>query len=221
MPMTHVDIAYSDFDAYARQALNSATRSKLRKKFAATANGGAIEMSVISDATPIGSEIYPLYRSVLERSKLQFERISERYFCEAGRRMPDKVRFFVWRRSGQAVAFVMCMLHGNAICAEYAGFDYSVALELHLYHIAVRDMISWAIANGYTRFRSSPLNYDPKLHLRHVLEPLDLYVRHTSAWVNVILKRVLPLLEPTRHDPILPKFPNYPDLWASRSTKLV
>jgi hypothetical protein len=30
-------------------------------------------------------------------------------------------------------------------------------------------MTSWAIANGYKWLRSSGLNYDPKLHLRHLL----------------------------------------------------
>jgi hypothetical protein len=62
-------------------------------------------------------------------------------------------------------------------------------------------------------FRSSGLNYDPKLHLRHELDPIDLYVRHVSSAANTVLKWILPLIEPTRHDPILKKFANYGDLW--------
>ena len=46
---------------------------------------------------------------------------------------------------------------------------------------------------------------------------LDLYVRHTSKFINPILRRLLPLLEPTRNDKTLPKFSNYADLWARRS----
>jgi hypothetical protein len=61
---------------------------------------------------------------------------------------------------------------------------------------------------------SSALNYDPKFHLKHSLNPLDLYVRHTSKFINPILRRLLPLLEPTRNDKTLPKFSNYADLWA-------
>jgi hypothetical protein len=78
-------------------------------------------------------------------------------------------------------------------------------------------MVSWAIANGYKEFRSSGLNYDPKLHLRHLLDPIDLYVRHTSAILNTALKRLLPLLEPTRYEKTLRKFPNYDELWGKRS----
>ena len=79
--------------------------------------------------------------------------------------------------------------------AEYVGFDYAVALDLHLYHYIIRDMINWGISQGYKWFRSSGLNYDPKLHMRHRLDPLDLYVRHTSTAANAILK-----LFPNYHD---------------------
>ena len=74
--------------------------------------------------------------------------------------------------------------------------------------------VSWGIANGFKWYRSSALNYDPKFHLKHSLDPLDLYVRHTSKFINPILRRLLPLLEPTRNDKTLPKFSNYANLWA-------
>jgi hypothetical protein len=217
MPMTQLGIAYESFDEYTRSALNSATRRKLRKKFKATELGIPIELNVTSDITPIIDEVYPLYRQVYDRSKLHFEMLTKEYFCLLGARMPDKVRFFVWRRAGKAVAFGECMVHGDTMFAEYLGLDYSVALDLHLYHYVNRDLVSWAIANGYKRFQSSGLNYDPKLHLRHRLMPVDLYVRHASAIINVIMRMALPWLAPTRYDKTLKKFPNHGELWGSQA----
>jgi predicted N-acyltransferase len=127
--------------------------------------------------------------------------------------MPDKVRFFVWRQDRRIIAFGLCMVQGDSISHDYVGFDYAVAFELNLYYRVFHDIISWAIANGYTRFYSGSLNYDPKWHLRQSLYPIDLYVRHTSGPINALLRRLLPLLEPTRSDPILPNFENYRDLW--------
>jgi len=213
LPMTRLNIEYSSFDDYMKRALNSATRRKLRKKFQATVHAPAIEMTVVDDIAPCIDEVYPLYLQVYERSKLHFEKLTKEYLCGLGRLMPDIARFFVWRQDAKIVAFGLCMLEGDAIYAEYIGLDYSVALDLHLYHYAVRDMMSWAMANGYKWFRSSGLNYDPKLHLRHLLDPIDLYVRHASPAVNAILKRILPLLEPTRYDRTLKKFSNYDELW--------
>lgn len=214
LPMTRLNIDYSSFDDYMKQALNSATRRKLRKKFRATTQAKPIEMSLAGNVSPIIDELYPLYVQVYERSKLHFEKLTRDYFCDIGRLMPDKVRFFVWRQEGKAVAFTLCMIEGDALYTEYIGLDYTVAIDLHLYHYAVRDMTSWAIANGYKWLRSSGLNYDPKLHLRHMLDPVDLYVRHTSPVANAVLSRVLPLIEPTRYDPTLKKFSNYAELWG-------
>jgi hypothetical protein len=216
MPMTKLNIDYPNFDEYMKRALNSATRTKLRRKFRAAAQGAPIDMSVVTDITPFLDEVYPLYLQVYERSKLHFEKLTKSYFSQLSRLMSDKVCFFVWRQNTRIVAFTLCMTEGDAIYAEYIGLDYSVALQLHLYHYAIRDMITWSIANGYKWFHSSGLNYDPKLHLRHRLDPVDLYVRHTSAIANALLKRLLPLMEPTRYDRTLKKFSNYKELWVAR-----
>jgi len=144
---------------------------------------------------------------------MQFEKLTKDFFRQIGQRMSDKVRFFAWRRGNTLVAFSLCMVQGDSLYAEYVGFDYSVALDLHLYHYIVRDMIRWGISKGYKWFRSSSLNYDPKLHMRHRLDPIDLYVRHTSALPNAIFKLALPWIVPVRYDATLKLFPNYKELW--------
>jgi hypothetical protein len=215
LPKVRLNIDYSSFDEYMKCALNSSTRAKLRKKFKATELAPPIEMSVISDVTPIIDDVYPLYLQVYHRSNLHFERLTKEYFCGLGRRLDDKVRFFIWRQGEKIVAFGSCILQADTIHAEYLGLDYAVALDLHLYHYTFRDLISWGIAGGYKWFQSGSLNYDPKLHLRYRLAPIDLYVRHTSAIFNAVFSRVLLWLEPTRYEKTLKKFANYDELWAS------
>jgi len=213
MPMTMLDIRYDSFDAYMVKALKSSSRKKLRKNLEATAGVSDIRMSVTDDAASFVDEVYPLYLQVFERSRMRFEKLTKDYFRQIGQRMNDKVRFFAWRRGNMLVAFSLCMVQGDSLYAEYVGFDYAVALDLHLYHYVVRDMINWGISNGYKWFRSSGLNYDPKLHMRHRLDPIDLYVRHTSILANAILKLALPWIVPVRYDATLKLFANYKDLW--------
>jgi predicted N-acyltransferase len=213
MPMTMLDIGYDSFNAYMEKALRSSSRRKLRKKLEATAGVSDIRMSVTDDAASFVDEIYPLYLQVFERSRMQFEKLTKDFFRQIGRRMSDKVRFFAWRRGNMLVAFSLCMVQGDSLYAEYVGFDYTVALDLHLYHYVVRDMISWGISKGYKWFRSSGLNYDPKLHMRHRLDPIDLYVRHTSVLANAIFRLALPWIVPVRYDATLKLFPNYEELW--------
>jgi len=214
MPMTTLNIDYRNFEDYLSNMLSPRTRGKVRRKLRAAERAQpTITMSVVTDVTPFVDEVHPLYEKVFERSPLQFEKLTREFLCEIGRRMPDKVRFFIWRQESHIIAFGLCTMKGDRICHEYVGFDYSVAFELNLYYRVFHDIIEWAIANGYKRFYSGSLNYDPKWHLRHSLYPVDLYVRHTSEPINAVFSRVLPLMEPTRSDPILPNFHNYRDLW--------
>jgi hypothetical protein len=216
LPMTRVSIQYASFDDYMTKVLSGNTRAKLRQKFKATARLASLEMSVLRDVTPIVDEVYPLYLNVYERATLRFEKLTKDYFTNIGRRMPDKVRFFVWRHEKKIVAFGLCMVEGSSIYCEYIGFDYNVAFQLNLYYIVVRDIMSWAIANGYQCYRNTGLNYEPKFHLRYLLDPLDLYVKHTSRVFNFALKYVLPLVEPTRYEKTLRRFPNYEELWPPK-----
>jgi predicted N-acyltransferase len=207
MPMTRLRLNYLDFDEYLK-SLGKSTRKNLRRKFRKTENAPPIDLEVVNDIGPYIDEIYPLYLQVHERSPFKFERLTKEYFCDLGRRMPERTRFFVWRQLDKPVAFSLCMIHGGTIYDEYLGLDYRVALDLHLYFYTLRDILKWAIAHGLENYCSSPLNYDPKLHLGCDLVPLDLYVTHTATLLNPIFRRVVRFLEPTRHDPVLRRFPN-------------
>ncbi|PYK12839.1 MAG: GNAT family N-acetyltransferase [Verrucomicrobia bacterium] len=207
MPMTRLPLHYNNWDEYFR-TLSKATRKDLRRKFRKAERAPKIEMEIVSDITPLIDEIHPLYLSVHERSPLKFETLTKDYFRAMGQRMPDRARFFVWRQLGKIVAFSFCLVCGDKIYDECIGLDYSVALDLHLYFYTLRDIISWALEQGLKYYYSNPLNYEPKLHLDCELVPLDLYVMHTNLLLNPIFGRFLKYLGPTRHDPVLQRFPN-------------
>ena len=211
MPMTRLQLRYGNWGEYFG-TLSKATRKDLRRKFRKAERGPQIEMQLVSDIAPFIDEIYPLYLAVHERSPLKFETLTKDYFRGIAQRMPERARFFIWLQDGKIVAFSFCLVCGDAIYDECIGLDYRVALDLHLYFYTLRDIISWALQQGLKYYYSNPLNYEPKLHLDCELVPLDLYVRHTSALLNPIFRRVIKYLGPTRHDPVLRRFPNADEL---------
>ena len=211
MPMTELKLDYTDFDQYVT-TLGASTRKDLRRKFRRIAAAEPISLEVVTDLTPYVDEVYPFYLQVHERSPLKFETLTKEYLSALGQRMPDRARFFIWRQNGKAIAFSVALVHQGTIYDDYLGLDYAVALDLHLYFHTLRDILSWSLRQGLQRYRSSPLNYQPKLHLGCDLFPLDLYVRHTNPLLNQIFRPVLKLLEPTRHDPVLKRFRNANEL---------
>jgi len=211
MPMTELKLDYTDFDHYV-STLGASTRKDLRRKFRRIAGAEPITVEVVTDLTPYVDEVHPLYLQVHERSPLKFETLTKDYLSQLGRRMPDRARFFIWRQNGKAIAFSVALVHDGTIYDDYLGLDYLVALDLHLYFYTLRDILTWSLTQGLKRYRSSPLNYQPKLHLGCDLFPLDLYVRHTNPVLNQIFRPVLKFLEPTRHDPVLKRFRNADEL---------
>ena len=207
MPMTRLELPYQNFDEYL-QTLGYVSRKSLRRKFRKTERAAKIEMEVVNDITPQIDAIYPLYLQVHERSPMKFETLTKEFFCRIAQIMPERARFFIWRESDKIIAFSLCLVCGHTIYDECLGLDYDIALDLHLYFYTMRDVIRWAIDQRLRYYFSGPLNYDPKLHLGHELVPLDLYVLHTRALLNPIFRVAVKYLEPTRHDPILRKFPN-------------
>jgi predicted N-acyltransferase len=207
MPMTRLTLAFQNFDEYL-QTLGYVSRKSLRRKFRKTERAAKIELEVVNDISSQIEAIYPLYLQVHERSPMKFEVLTKEFFCRISQTLPERARFFVWRDSSNIIAFSLCLICGDTIYDECLGLDYAVALDLHLYFYTMRDVIRWAIDQKLRYYCSGPLNYDPKLHLGHELAPLDLYVLHTRAFLNPIFRVALKYLEPTRHDPILKKFPN-------------
>jgi hypothetical protein len=213
MPMVALGIDYPDFKTFMSRVLSYKTRKDLNVKFRRAEAAGPLEMTVVRDITPFVDDVYPLYLQVYDRAELHFEKLTPEYLCRLGREMPDKTVFFIWRHQGRTVAFSMCMLENDDMYGEYLGFDYTVALDLHLYHLVIRDVITWAMAHGYKTLRSSEGGYDPKRHLRFELAPVDLYVRAGSRAVNFMLSKLLPYMVPVSYDPVLRRFPNYDKVW--------
>ena len=135
--MTRLDLNYSDFEDYLK-SLGKSTRKNLRRKFRKTESTAPITLEVRNDVTEQIDEIYPLYLQVHERSRQKFERLTKEYFCNLGKQMPERTRFFIWRQNGKAIAFSLCMVHGDTIYDEYLGLDYSIASTSSLFLYAAR-----------------------------------------------------------------------------------
>ncbi len=208
MPACKLDFNFANFEAYMKDVLGR----KLRYKYIKLNKKAPISWEVLSDVTPIANELYELYRQTHERSKMRFERLNPEFFAIIGKQMPEVARFFIWRVDGKIAAFALCLIHNGTMYHLNIGFDYSVSFDLQLYYVTIRDLFQWAVDQGLKHYVTGQLNYDPKLHLKMSLDPLDLYARHTNGLINPVFKLALGFLQPVRHDETLKQFPNFDEL---------
>ena len=203
-PSLAIDLNFSSFEEYMMTRLSKVTRKTLRRKFrVADGVSPPLTLEVLFDVERQINEIYPLYLAVAQQSDVRFEVFTREYFIEAPRLAPGRFRYFIWRRDGRVVAFSFCTIWNGTIFDNDIGFDYTVAHELNLYYVTFRDLLNWALSHGLRRYASAPFNYDPKLHLRLELQPVDIYVKHTSRILNPLVKTFAPAFEPARSDPTL------------------
>jgi hypothetical protein len=216
MPATSMALDFKSFDDYLAQRLSHAMRKNLRRKFKALAKAPPLEFSSTTDLGDDAEEALALYMQVFQRSRLHFEQLNTRFLRQLTERMPDRIRYFLWKQEGRLVAFSICLVHGGAIYDEYLGMDYRVALDLHLYFVTFRDLMTWALSQGLKTYYSTPLNYDPKLHLDFALEPLDLYFALPWPWLNAIAQPLMRYMGPTGAEPVLARFANAKDMEPSK-----
>jgi hypothetical protein len=206
-PSLHLDLSFKSIEDYMRQRLSRVTRKSIKRKLKKTAAViPRIELEVRNDCFEIIDEIYPLYVNVAQRSDVAFEVFTKEYFLEASRRMPERVRYFIWRQNGKAIAFSFCTVWGDTIYDNDIGLDYAVAHELNLYYLTFHDILDWALRNQLSFYQTGPFNYEAKLHLGLCPDRLDLYVRHRSPVINSLLKFVAPVFAPAKSDPALRKY---------------
>ncbi len=208
MPDCALDLNFATFEDYTRDQLGR----KLRYKYIKLNKRPPIDWEVRADVTELAEEIHALYKQTHARSKMRFECLTPEFFARIGREMPESARFFLWRVDGRLAAFALCLVHGDTIHHLNIGFDYAVSLDLQLYYVTMRDIFRWSLAQGLKRYATGQLNYDPKLHFKMRLAPLDLYSRHTSPLLNPFFKFALGYLQPVRHEPIIQQFPNAAEL---------
>jgi len=205
-PLT-LDLNFTSFDQYMETRLSRITRKSLRRKLRkAAATSPPITLEVLTDCRQVIDEVYPLYLSVVHNAPVEFEIFSREYFLEAGQRMPDRHRYFVWRQNGKAIAFSFCTVWNGEIWDNDIGFDYNVAHGLNLYYRTFHDIVMWALRHGLRRYNCAPFNYDAKLHLRLQPVPVDLYVWHRSPIINALIRGIAPLLAPAKCDVALRKY---------------
>jgi hypothetical protein len=211
MPATRLRLEFVGFDDYLARHLSHATRKDLRRKWRATEHV-PLQMTVQNSVAREIDAVHALYRQVLDRAKLRFERLPRAFFLELGARMPERARFFLWRSGDRIVACSICMLHEGVLYDEYLGLDYDVALRWHLYFRTLCDVLKWAIANNVREYRSTPLNYAPKRQFGLSLAPLDLHLSLARGPDLNRIRGLLRAIEPTRREPILGRFPNAHEL---------
>lgn len=201
-PTVELDISFHSFEEYA-SSLSKSTRKDLKRKFKYLEDLPPITLDVTDRLGEYLEEAYQLYLNTLQKSEVEFERLTKDFLKRISENLPGQTKFFLWRCNGRLIAFDLCLLSGNMLIDEYIGLDYTLAYQYHLYYVTFRDILNWCIANRIRKYKSGALNYDPKKRLDFRFITENIYVKHRNPIMNFFFGLVCLLLKPENFDPIL------------------
>jgi predicted N-acyltransferase len=142
LPMTRMDLDFSDFEEYLK-TLSGATRYDYRRKLKKSSTI-QIESTVVNDLNEETlNEVYNLYLQAVERHDMGFEIVPRDFFRLISKYMPGETKFFLWRINGKLAAFTFCLVSKDALLDYYLGFDYILNQQYHLYFVKFKEILSW------------------------------------------------------------------------------
>jgi len=194
-PNVVVPLPYGTMDGYLA-SLSRNARKDLRRKVKKALADGPIEARVADNVDDVIDRVYELYLNTFEAGTVRFEKLSQDYFIEVGRRLRSQARFFLFHVDGRLVCFNLCFLHGDRLIDKFIGMDYGVARKLNLYFYTWHHNVQWCVENGVRFYQVGQTDHEAKVHLGGTLVPLYFHARHNNPLVNAPLRMAARFLAP-------------------------
>ena len=202
LPNTDMRVRFRSFEEFLK-TLSPVSRSGIKRKFKQIDGKVKFDLDIVTHLDEAAlSEVHGLYLQTVRKNDDGLEIVPKEFFRNISRNMPQQVKYFLWRKDRNMVAFALCLVSAGDCIDYYLGFDYAVAYQYHLYFVRFRDLMEWCIAHGIKRYEMGQTGYEPKKRLGFDYIRLYYYIRHRNALLNFACRTLSPLFKPDNFDPV-------------------
>ena len=180
-----LDINFSSFDDYSAR-LRSPYRNRLKKVFK---RARELNIRYIDNRSEFTDEMYGMYLSIQQKSKIKIETLSKEYF------RGEMFKMFVAELAGKTVGFVQLLENGDELIFEFVGVDQATNASIPVYHRMLFEIIRYGIENGFKRIDFGQTADDTKLKLGCHYETLYAALHHSNPLINWGCKRIARFIE--------------------------
>lgn len=200
LPMNHMETVHADFDEYLA-SLRSITRNKIRKslKKIGRSNLRYEFHRGAAAAERFDDHVYQLYRNVLERAKIQLERLPKSFFLEMMQNLPENMELIFLYEGDRVLAFGACLFSESLFVPIYLGVDYEKNREYDLYFNMLFETADRSLKQGVQDIILGQSADEVKHNkLRSYQKPLYIYAKGVSITSRIAMACCFPLLFPKR-----------------------
>jgi predicted N-acyltransferase len=149
------------------------------------------------DIRKYNTEIYALYRNIVDNINFNLFFLHDEYFAELKKNMKDKFRLFGYFKNEKLVAFYTCIDNKSEMNAHFLGYDPDVNKENQLYLNSLYDMVELSLKYNFETINFSRTAMEIKSSMG--AEPFDMlcYLKHQSNLINTGVAKIVDALNPT------------------------
>ena len=152
----------------------------------------------ITDFAVLADVLEELWRMTYVRAKeYQREVLNADYFRNISDALGDKSFVLLCKKAERPIGFTMLVESGDTLISTYCGLDYAYNRRTYSYFLLFYRSIREAIDLGKKWLELGVTNYNPKIEIGAVPEPMYIYARSTRRFLNSLLIPILKAADAT------------------------
>jgi hypothetical protein len=179
LPNCELEIAWPDFTTYLDR-MRSHYRYKLRRAINCFQG---VRTTVLSPKDQFDDKIYRLYEQVYNHSQYRLEKLPIAFFQQ----FPGIISLFSIEDT--LLGFTHTMMQNRELFFVFGGLDYALNRKFHTYVNMLLHIIRTGMEQGVKLVNLGQTAEGIKTRLGCKLRPRYLYVRHSNALLNMVVRR--------------------------------
>ena len=185
LPTSIMNIKWRTFNQYLN-ALRSNYRHRIQKALNKSKN---LHIKQLTSNQDFDEQLYSLYCQVWEHAQYKLEKLNQQFF------QLSNSKIFVFYNQKTPLAFVQLIENGQELIFEFGGFDYAKNHQYDLYYNMLLHIIKYAINHKFKKIDLGQTAEDTKLKLGSHLETRGMFLHHSNALINWLLKKCVRFIE--------------------------
>ncbi|RKS00595.1 peptidogalycan biosysnthesis protein [Flavobacterium sp. 102] len=161
------------------------------------AEGITIKELSLEEIIQSEKRIYELYHHVAKNAPFNTFFLSKNHFSSFKKQCGDRFKLVGYFLNEELIGFHTLLLNGNVLETYFLGYDNQVQKEKMLYLNMLYNMTKFGIENRFEKiiFGRTALEIKSSIGAEPIL--MSGFIYHTNKWVNKLMPKIFPQLEPT------------------------
>jgi predicted N-acyltransferase len=198
MANTLLHLPQKTFEQYLDDLVARRRREIKQRMKVFEAEGCTVEK--IYDFAGCAEQLHSLWvQTFRQATEYQREVLTVEYFRGMAKLLGKRAFVLLCRKGGRPIGFTMLLDAGDTLISTYCGLDYELNRSTYTYFVLFYRSIAEAISMGKEWLELGITNYNPKIEVGALPEPISIYARSLNPVGNLFFAPALRLMASPPH----------------------